>query len=275
MALINCPECGSSVSDKAVQCPKCGYPLTPPSLSGGNTSMSGPQYVAAKPLMPAPGGAYVHLAPQASQTPAPQVVPVNNMLPLAAKKSEVLAFVLPFFFSVLGVFYADTKKASYLLGIMIVLNIINVALFNDDPDTWWSIALLLTFVFWIASLVISVNAVSRYNDGLTRQQLGLPTGSDGTDTVESLYIMIQDEKGRTALSPSNRTAISNLLVDYCNTEEQARYLITEYRNRYHADLVAELSGLSNAYQQISESLAVFIHFGIVSPTYPHDYLVKV
>lgn len=274
MALINCPECGSSVSDKAVHCPKCGYPLTPPTLSGGNTSMSGPQYVAAKPLMPPSGGAYVHLSQQAP--PLPQVAPVNNLLPpQSQKKSEVLAFVLPFFFSVLGVFYADTKKASYLLGIMIGLNIINVALFNDDPDTWWSIALLLTFIFWIASLVISVNAVSRYNDRLARQELGLPSNIDGSDTVETLYILVQNEKGRSALDPSNRIAISNLLVDYCNTEEQARYLITEYRNRYHADLVAELSSLSNAYQQISESLAVFIHFGIVSATYPHDYLVKV
>ncbi len=27
MALIKCPECGNSVSDKAVRCPKCGFPL--------------------------------------------------------------------------------------------------------------------------------------------------------------------------------------------------------------------------------------------------------
>ena len=28
MALIECPECGSSISDKAVSCPHCGFPLT-------------------------------------------------------------------------------------------------------------------------------------------------------------------------------------------------------------------------------------------------------
>lgn len=28
MALINCPECGIKVSDKADKCPKCAYPIS-------------------------------------------------------------------------------------------------------------------------------------------------------------------------------------------------------------------------------------------------------
>lgn len=28
MALINCPECSKEISDKAISCPNCGYPLT-------------------------------------------------------------------------------------------------------------------------------------------------------------------------------------------------------------------------------------------------------
>lgn len=27
MALISCPECGHSISDKALSCPSCGYPI--------------------------------------------------------------------------------------------------------------------------------------------------------------------------------------------------------------------------------------------------------
>jgi len=27
MALINCPECGAEISDKAVACPRCGHPM--------------------------------------------------------------------------------------------------------------------------------------------------------------------------------------------------------------------------------------------------------
>ena len=28
MALVNCPECNNEVSNKAMACPKCGYPLS-------------------------------------------------------------------------------------------------------------------------------------------------------------------------------------------------------------------------------------------------------
>ena len=27
MALINCPECGKEISDKAISCPNCGNPM--------------------------------------------------------------------------------------------------------------------------------------------------------------------------------------------------------------------------------------------------------
>ncbi len=30
MALIKCPECGTEVSDKAMTCPKCAYPIQKP-----------------------------------------------------------------------------------------------------------------------------------------------------------------------------------------------------------------------------------------------------
>ncbi len=36
MALVSCPECGKSVSDKARTCPNCGYPI-----KAGDSSVSG------------------------------------------------------------------------------------------------------------------------------------------------------------------------------------------------------------------------------------------
>src|SRR6266851_3500467 len=38
MALINCPDCGRSVSERATACPSCGYPIA----SMGHSSVSSP-----------------------------------------------------------------------------------------------------------------------------------------------------------------------------------------------------------------------------------------
>jgi hypothetical protein len=37
MAMINCAECSSQVSDKAASCPKCGCPVPPPSQQSGTS----------------------------------------------------------------------------------------------------------------------------------------------------------------------------------------------------------------------------------------------
>ncbi len=34
MALIKCPECGQEVSDRAVQCPRCAYPIAEMKTAG-------------------------------------------------------------------------------------------------------------------------------------------------------------------------------------------------------------------------------------------------
>lgn len=41
MALINCPECHRSISDKAVTCPHCGFPLRPSERSPSNVGFTG------------------------------------------------------------------------------------------------------------------------------------------------------------------------------------------------------------------------------------------
>lgn len=35
MTLIECPECGEEISDKAESCPHCGVPIAPSQKSGG------------------------------------------------------------------------------------------------------------------------------------------------------------------------------------------------------------------------------------------------
>lgn len=49
MALIQCPDCGSEVSDAAPTCPKCGRPIAPPAPVTVNVAPPAPQ----KPVKPA------------------------------------------------------------------------------------------------------------------------------------------------------------------------------------------------------------------------------
>jgi hypothetical protein len=41
MALINCPECHRSISDKAVTCPHCGFPFRPSETPPSNIGFTG------------------------------------------------------------------------------------------------------------------------------------------------------------------------------------------------------------------------------------------
>lgn len=41
MSLIKCPECGNNVSDKAITCPHCGYPINAPNEKKETIIMSG------------------------------------------------------------------------------------------------------------------------------------------------------------------------------------------------------------------------------------------
>lgn len=45
MALINCPECNEEISDKAGQCPHCGYPLDVKNKENGSKKMSQKQVI--------------------------------------------------------------------------------------------------------------------------------------------------------------------------------------------------------------------------------------
>ena len=44
MALVNCPECDSSISDQATSCPKCGFPLQGNRLGNGGDDEASSAY---------------------------------------------------------------------------------------------------------------------------------------------------------------------------------------------------------------------------------------
>ena len=58
MALIDCPECGANISDRAIACPKCGLPMaSPPSPPGAQLPPPPPPPGAQPPPPPPPPGA--------------------------------------------------------------------------------------------------------------------------------------------------------------------------------------------------------------------------
>lgn len=82
MALIHCPECGAQISDKAVQCPHCGCPMTQqPECSTPEASTNAPA------TAPAPTTASV--APTAAVTTEPAPKKSNKTFIIC-----VLAFVI-------------------------------------------------------------------------------------------------------------------------------------------------------------------------------------
>jgi len=46
MALIKCPECKNEISDKAISCPRCGYPMTGQGNEAPRTAPIGKKFTA-------------------------------------------------------------------------------------------------------------------------------------------------------------------------------------------------------------------------------------
>jgi TM2 domain-containing membrane protein YozV len=100
MALVQCPECSIQVSDKAIACPSCGYPISP---SGVNTVT-----VSEK-------------VPDKSQN---DTVSVQAVSLVKSAKSRGIYIILGLFFGLLGIhnFYAGYygRGAIQLLLILIL-----------------------------------------------------------------------------------------------------------------------------------------------------------
>lgn len=64
MALITCPECKGTVSDKAFACPSCGYPLSQPGSSAWPSILGGVAgtYISAKAVATIVLGSVMFLA---------------------------------------------------------------------------------------------------------------------------------------------------------------------------------------------------------------------
>ena len=88
MALVSCPECKADVSDRAANCPRCGYPIAAQQAHAAAAKPLHPDYVS--PREPVGSG-------------ATQAAPV-----IKQAKSRGIYVILGLFFGLLGVhnFYA-------------------------------------------------------------------------------------------------------------------------------------------------------------------------
>lgn len=79
-----------------------------------------------------------------------------------------------------------------------------------------------------------------------------------------------DEERKSFLSVGVSKDIINILAAMAKTEKTARLLITNYQLLFNANLIDDLTKLSNNYDNIKTYLSPFIELKIVQATFPHN-----
>lgn len=115
MAMINCPECGKEISDKAATCPNCGCPIGNPTPMRQNVQTFAcvkckNQIPVNSPRCPICG--YMYMSSMAGRTDGPVVV---NAAPKKKKGSK-------------------GKTALIIFGVIFALGIIGSALGNEESE---------------------------------------------------------------------------------------------------------------------------------------------
>ena len=250
MALINCPECDTNISDQAHSCPKCGYPIASKRVL---------QEEIKRPLEPS----------------SIEVNRQNNELLIAmtSKKNAGIAFLFTFFFGPFGLFYVDSKKAVNLIVIGIIGSVI--LLIVDQTAT-------LYIIFWgimcIVSIMMSLNAVSEYNNKIISPIIDNAVYSSQSDNlgaydrIGGIRKLILLEHKKPFYAQSQKDKITFLLEEVCIDKTHCHLLINEYKNRYRSNIIDDLKSLSTTYLSIKAYLKSFIAFGLVAPEYPHEML---
>lgn len=115
MAMINCPECGKEISDKAVTCPNCGCPIGNPAPMRQNVQTfacvkCNNQIPVNSPRCPICG--YMYMSNMAGRANGPVVI---NATPKKKKGGK-------------------GKTALIIFGIIVAIGIIGSAIGNDEPE---------------------------------------------------------------------------------------------------------------------------------------------
>ncbi len=262
MALINCPECGVEVSDKAEKCPKCAYPINATqTISNTNEKFSNQQLAFA----------------------------------LVNGKSKGLGLFLTLFFGPIGMLYATVKGAitmiiTGIISTILIFSYLGISMVTADTAMFlFSFPLIIvgSIVYWIMCIVMTFNAIDKHNasilSGVDNQQIEQETNplnniklqeQDITPEVELLKLkeLINKEKSNGIFDKSNKPDIVNHIRELCSSKSEGLNLIKSYELKFKANLIEDLMSLSSNYDSKKYLLIVFIELGIVDKTYPHTFI---
>ena len=247
MALINCPDCNTEVSDKAIQCPKCAYPISTLFSHNFTTQeISNPQNITVNVQQPN----------------------VSHLVLLSARKSEGLAFLLIFLFGPFGLLYANPKNASAIIGLTIMAVVV-CAIIITNNEFGYSIVGLISLVSWVVSIVLGMQGITEYNNSLLQTDDDRAINSKQTlDQIDKLRLFIKEEKYLPFYAPSKRPEILQVLNSICDTKKNTALLLEGYSTRYNLNLLEDLKSLSTSYENIEEYLENFIEYGFVDNQFP-------
>lgn len=249
MALINCPECGIEVSDKAEKCPKCAFPIN--SLNS-------------------------------------KVEISNQQLTIAMinKKSKGVGLLLTLLFGPIGMLYSTVNGAITMLIIGIAIIVASFALFGVSFSTddfsllfkGYPLLFLGSIVYWIMCLVMTVNSIDKHNAKIIEDISIHKTNESLTidSSVESVIIklnsLIDKERTKGLFGKSVKNEINNLIGENNKSKNDALNLIKSYNLKFKTDLIEDLKSLSSSYDAIKEVLSIFIEFNVVENMYPHKLI---
>lgn len=180
MAMINCPECGKEVSDKAANCPGCGCPI-----GVGNTGdgANGTQY---------------HQTNTYQQNFTPQPVRAYIQKPSKNSGLGIAALIL----SIIGV--------TFFIGI--ILAVIDLCRKDGNKKTF-SIISICICVFWVVMLI----SVGGNDSGDKKEEINVESQSvmqDESDIEKESETTKIEEKNKAEEKPS----VSEKYIDITSTE---------------------------------------------------------
>lgn len=269
MALINCPDCNSIVSDKAIQCPKCAYPI---SSYNTNQNIITPR----------------EIQKHENVTVNIQQPNLNSLLVLTSKKSEGLAFLLTFLFGPFGLFYANPKKAGPVFLFTIGAAILVLLLSGNDKQAEYIWIGLFGLIISITSIILGMQGVNEYNQSLL-ENLNLeekisPRRYANATNISQKYIvndinqeylnflnqLITEERKKIFSGKNDHIpkTIRKLTSDFGSCKNLAH----EYKNQFGKDLIEDIISTSSSLEKIYFYVEPLCDLGFCKKAYPHELI---